>query len=249
MGLNIKDQTRIRDYLLGKLDGDEQERIEERLMLEEDLFQELDISKAELIEEYRAADLPHEERQWFEQHFLASPEGRLSYAMVAALEHLGSSAPETSPDFSLFERIKNFFGPRHWVLASASGAALALIVAAVLLSPTTGQSVVGPTLASNVLNREEGRLPARFTIPANASEIKFRLLLSGDTANNSSYRAELDNKIQVQPVKVLEYDREGLWVAIPATQLPRGEYSLKVVAVTSGGTEREIPGDYLFNIE
>jgi hypothetical protein len=50
-------------------------------------------------------------------------------------------------------------------------------------------------------------------------------------------------------VKVLEHDADSVWVVIPVKYLPRGEYSLKLVAITPEGGEREIPGDYLFNVE
>ena len=125
---------------------------------------------------------------------------------------------------------------------------MVVIVAAIFLSRPTGQTVVGPTLASNIINREQGSLPARIKIPSNASELKFRLLLPRDASPGAKYRAELDNKTEVKRVNVVEQDREGVWVVIPVTQLPRGEYSLKLVAITDG-TEREIPGDYLFNVE
>jgi len=112
-----------------------------------------------------------------------------------------------------------------------------------------GQTVTGPTLASNIIDRAEGALPAKVTIPANASELKLRLLVPRDTSPDANYRAELDNKTEITSVKVLEHDREGVWVIIPVSQLPRGEYSLKLIAITPAGAEHEIPGDYLFNIQ
>jgi hypothetical protein len=54
MALSTHDQTKIREYLLGHLNDQEQEQIEERLIVDDDLFQELEISKGELIEEYCA---------------------------------------------------------------------------------------------------------------------------------------------------------------------------------------------------
>jgi hypothetical protein len=51
MVLNNNDQARIRDYLLGRLSDEEEEKIEERLMVEDELFEELEISKGEILEE------------------------------------------------------------------------------------------------------------------------------------------------------------------------------------------------------
>ena len=72
MALNNHDEARIRDYLLGHLSDEEQEKIEERLMTEDDLFEELEISKGELIEEYRAGELSRNDHEWFAEHYLAS---------------------------------------------------------------------------------------------------------------------------------------------------------------------------------
>jgi hypothetical protein len=249
MALNINDQTRIRDYLLGKLSEDEQKKIEERLMVEDDLFEEFEISKDELVEEYYANELTRDEHQWFERNFLASPEGKERYILATAIGHLASSARPTSRPQTFFERIENLFRQNPWLMAASATAAAILIVAAIFLSRPAGQTMVGPTLASNILNREQGVLPTKITIPANASELKFRLLLPGNLAPNANFRAELDNKSEIRSVKVLEHDADSVWVVIPVKSLPRGEYSLKLVAITPDGGEREIPGDYLFNVE
>ena len=76
MSLNNSDQQEIRRYLLGQLEDEEQQKIEDRLMTENDLFEELEISKGEIVEEYCAGELTTKERDWLEQHFLASPEGQ-----------------------------------------------------------------------------------------------------------------------------------------------------------------------------
>jgi len=242
------DQITIREYLLGKLSEDEQQKIEERLMTENDLFLEFEISKGELVEEYRANELSHEEHEWFEGHFLDSPEGKQAYEFTLALDHLARSKSTPAPRLTFFERVQNFFKQYPWAVATAS-AAVIVIVAFVIISRQAGQTVTGPTLASNLSNRQQGALPTKVTIPSNASELKFRLLLPRDVSPDAKYRADLDNKIETKSVTVLEQDREGVWVVIPVSQLPRGEYSLKLVAIMPDGKEREIPGDYLFNIQ
>jgi hypothetical protein len=246
MALNSNDQTTIREYLLGKLSEDEQQKIEERLITDDDLFQELEVSKGEVVEEYWANELSREEREWLEGHFLASPEGKQAYEFKLALDHLARSNPRPEPQPTFFERLKNPFKQYPWVVATAS-AAVILIVAWIIIP--RGQTVVGPTLASNIINREQGTLPTKVTIPSNASEMKFRLLLPRDASPDAKYRAELDNKVETKTVTVLEQDREGVWVVIPVNQLPRGEYSLKLIATMPDGKEREIPGDYLFNVQ
>src|SRR5215211_7388739 len=97
MALNDQDQAKIREYLLGNLSEADQEKIEERLIVEDELFEELEISKGELIEEYRSGELSQQDRHWFEHHFLASPDGRQRQAFAVAIECLGSLPAHTKP--------------------------------------------------------------------------------------------------------------------------------------------------------
>lgn len=250
MALSNNDQTRIREYLLGKLSDDEQQKIEERLMVEDELFEELEISKSELVEEYCANELSRDEQQWFESNFLASPEGKETYARAVTLSHRRERpAPEPDPPQTFLQWLSDLFKQRPWLITAGAAAAAIVIVAALFLPLRTGQTVAGPTLASSLINREQGILPAKVKIPSNADKLKFRLLLPPDFVPGAKYRAELDNKSEVKPVEVSEFDREGVWVVIPVSELPRGEYSLKLVSISSDGAEREIPGDYLFNVE
>lgn len=248
MALNDKDQTRIREFLLGKLSEDEQQKIEERLIVEEALFDELEISKGELVEEYCANELTRDEHEWFERNLLASPEGKQRFALAVALDHLQSKISKPRRSVTFFERIKDLFRQNPSLIAIASATAIVVLVAAIFLFRPGSQTVVGPTLASSIINRGQGSLPTKVKIPSNASEIKLRLLLPRDASASANYRAEIDNKSDIKPVRVVERDGEGVWVSIPVSQLPRGEYSLKLIAITEG-TEREIPGDYFFNVE
>ena len=106
MALNNNDQTRIREFLLGKLSKDEQQKIEERLIVEEDLFNEFEISKGELVEEYCANELTEEEHQWFERHFLASPEGKETYAFAVALGGLQRGASKPPDRLTFLDQLK-----------------------------------------------------------------------------------------------------------------------------------------------
>src|ERR1044072_8830355 len=116
MALTTNDQTRIREYLLGKLSDDEQQKIEERLMVEEELFQEFEISKGELVEEYCANELSSDEQKWLERNFLASPEGRETYAQAIALGHLKHPAPAPPRQRTFWEKINDLLKQRTWVM-------------------------------------------------------------------------------------------------------------------------------------
>lgn len=245
MALNNNDQTRIREYLLGKLNDADQEKLEERLMVEDDLFQEFEISKSELIEEYRAAELSPAENSWFETHFLSCTEGKEKLALAQALDHLQAAKTEPPVRLSLLDRLKNFLKVQPMVLATTAGALAILIIAIVVLVPR-GETVNGPTLAMSFINRESGPLPEQVVVPANASAMKFRLRLPANLTPAPRYRAQLDNRTDVTKLSVSEQEQDTVSVVVPVKLIPPGQYALRLIAIAADGTEREIPGDYLF---
>jgi len=245
MVLSSHDQAKVREYLLGHLSDEEQERFEERLMVEDDLVEELEISKSEVIEEYRAGELTQPERQWLEGHFLASSEGRQRFTLAVALGRL----PPPQKRSSFFEWLPSLFKRQPWTLAAATSGLLALIVAAVLISRPPGQTITGPTLTANITNREGGSLPTKIALAAEAAQLKIRLLLPEPATPGTRYQAELDNRTEEKPVTVVDSDAGSVTVSIPAELLPRGEYSLKLLRITNDGTPTTIPRYYLFNIE
>src|SRR5262245_11956395 len=125
MALSENDQLTIREYLLGKLTEDEQEKIEERLMVEDDLFQELEISKGELIEDYRAGELSRQEKASFEQ-FLSTPEGGERHVFAVAMNCVGRAQRP-----SLREKFGNLFRMPQWAVAAVASAIVLIIVGVV----------------------------------------------------------------------------------------------------------------------
>lgn len=247
MVLSNHDQAKVREYLLGHLSDEEQEKLEQRLMTEDDLFEELEISKGEVVEEYRAGELTQPERQWLEGHFLASTEGRQKFALAFALGRLQPLQPaQRRPSF--FEWLTSLFKRQPWTMATATSGLL-VIVAMVLLIRPAGQTITGPTLAANITNREGGSQPTKIALPADAAQLRLRLLLPEPATPGTRYEAELDNRTEIKPVTVVESDAGSVTVSIPAELLPRGEYSLKLVRITGDGTTNTLPRYYLFNIE
>ena len=251
MVLGNSDQTTVREYLLGHLNDVQQEQIEQRLMVEDDLFEELEISKGELIEEYRAGELAAQEKEWFERHFLASSEGRERYTLAVALGQIEPQpATQQQPVRPTFlERLISLFKQPRWAIATVTPVLAVVIVAVVLLSRPAGQTIVGPALTNNVINRGSGPLPTRVTLPANTAQLKLRLMLPQPVTPDARYEAKLDNRTEEKPIKVVEVDSDSVTVLIPAELLPRGEYSLRLLRVNTDGSSQTIPGYYFFNIE
>jgi hypothetical protein len=116
----------IRLYLLGDLDEERQEKIEERLLSDEELQAELSDSQDELIDDYALGRLSDRERTLFETNFLLSPERlhklRLARALVRYAEanvtkfpSMQASAPNTPR-----QRLFHFLQTRKLAVAISS---------------------------------------------------------------------------------------------------------------------------------
>ena len=252
MALSTTDQAAIREYLLGQLPDHEQEKIEERLMVEDDFFQEFEISKSELVEEYCAGELGQKERQWFESHFLASHDGKERHRLALAFAHLNQPVALTAQHRSWFERFGNLVNTQRWAFAATAAAVVVvLILASIYISRLrTSKTEVYLTLTNSALNRGDAVLPTKVALPPNTGELKIRLMLpQSSTPTAATYRAELDDRNDRKTATVVASDATSVTVAIPAGQLPRGEYALTLRMIKADGTEQPVPGSYFFNVD
>lgn len=92
--------ARIRKYLLGDISQEDQERIEQRLLIDEEFGEELSMTRTEMVDAYVAANLSTKEREQFEKHFLSTPEHvqvmEIARALAKRLEDRGRELPITS---------------------------------------------------------------------------------------------------------------------------------------------------------
>ena len=255
MALSNRDQERVRRYLLGQLDGEEQQKIEDRLMLENDLFEELEISKDEIIGEYYAGELTAKERDWLEQHFLASPEGKSRRRFALALKR---SKPKHLKSVTRFERIQSWFTDlwrgQPWAVAAIASAAVVLLVAGVALRATIGtsQSTSGKFLALTLTNSSGTRAEdtgsnARVSLTPDVDELRITLVLPESSPLASSYRIEAVEGINT--LSIAGSNSNSVSVIIPAAQLRRGQYALRLYAIRADGTEERVRGNYFFTVE
>lgn len=249
MALSKQDQARIRDYLLGHLSSEEQQKIEERLMVEDDLFEEFEISKDELIEEYRAGELNRKENLWFENHYLASHEGRQRHTLAAALTCLQSPSPQPK-QLSWFERTVLFFKQKPWAIATVTPVVLAVIAGSLIFSQVFGpKQTLAITLESSTFNRAPSEPKyRRIQLTPEVGEVKIDLMLPDSVTPGANYRVELDNRsAKTKTLKVSGTHPRSVSVIISAGELPEGLYALKLFAINSNGAEQRV-GDYYFEI-
>lgn len=246
MALNDHDQAKIREYLLGRLSEAEQEKIEERLMVEDELFEELEILKGELVEEYRDGELTRNERESFEGGFLSSLEGRRHQAFAVAISCL--ERRHRRQPVGAFESLAAFFRQPQWALSAVGAAAIVIIAAIILLKfPQQPTKFVAITLTSSAITRAGGDTQyPRITVPPDTNELRVSLTLPKPAAPGSRYRIELDNRQDKTSLQPYGQDANSVSVAIPAQQVPAGLYGLIIYEIKADGTEQQIPGTYTF---
>lgn len=248
MALNTDDQAQIRQYLLGKLSEAEQEKIDERLMVDDELFDEFEASKDELVEEYQAGDLGHTEREWFESHYLASAEGRQRYALLLTMDHLAKRqrrsvhVPLPVPKPNFFKRIQQFATAQPWAFGIAASVVIVVMVGfiAIRLNSQPQVKVFDATLTNVNVKRSgvEGPPPTTIQLPANTTQVNLRLQLPKPAPANTRYTALLDDRVNTQNVEVVGSDTESVTVTIPRKQIPPGWYTLELTATTNGNAQQ-----------
>jgi len=247
MALNAHDQARIRDYLLGKLSEDDREKIEERLMVEDALFEELEILKGELIEEYREGGLTGKERRSFEHGFLSSAEGRRSQVFAVAIDTLEQH--RRLQRIGWFERVSALFRKPQWAIATAALATVAIVVLVWIRNSQQPSKYVAITLNSSAVTRSEGQSQSQtIAIPPDASELRVSLALPQPATPDTRYRIVLDNRRQRTIIQPAGQDANSVRVVIPARHVPPGSYALIVYAIKPDGTEQS-PGTYYFTTQ
>lgn len=98
MRQEVEGEKAIRKYLLGELSQNEQERLEERLLTDNDYFQQLLLVEDDLIDDYVSGELTSHERLRFDNYFLAAPERAQDLKFAKALrKYVSSTAVEQGP--------------------------------------------------------------------------------------------------------------------------------------------------------
>ena len=121
MALHPEDQRSIIQYLLGELAQEEQRQVEERLLTDDEYYEELLIAEDELIDQYLNGQLSEYEKERFGRHFLATSERQQKLRFARSLmRYISTSVSAEERDISKSNRplpwLQSFFNP-YLVLA------------------------------------------------------------------------------------------------------------------------------------
>ena len=261
MTLNHNDQSAIRQYLLRQMSDEQQQELEQRVLIEDDLFEELEVSETQLIDEYVAGELNPEEREQFEQHFLttAKRESDLEFARVLkrytvsrgrarsdSLAHF----PPVQPPWRTSQSWWSSGEASGWLRAAAVVAFVAVLAATLWFaldrSPSPQLATLNLTLSTS--NRAEGVAVPRVQLPSEG--LKLVLKLPDGSAPTTNYRARLLSEDgETRTFEIAERNAQSVSVVVPAQQLKRGPYALKLITLTENGAELPLNGSYFFTVE
>jgi CHAT domain-containing protein len=93
----MSDERSLRNYLLGKSPAEEQRRIEERLLDDDEYPELLLVIEEEMLDGYVRGEVPEDERESFDNYFLATPARRRKLRMARSLrKYVEDSASRAS---------------------------------------------------------------------------------------------------------------------------------------------------------
>lgn len=265
---SFEDYQEIREYLLGNLSEASQQGIEERLLTENNFLEELLVCEEELIDGYISGGLPEDERLRFENYFLATSERqqKLRFALALSKYSLNSAEKvEAKPANTRPPRWLDTLGWADWVrdlwsgqsLITRAALALALIVVIAIAiwfslartsSPRTFATL---TLSISNSDRAEGIQAGKVSLPLNVDALRISLRLPEPLRPAARYRVELfsDNGV-TKTLEIAGQDAQSVSVVVPARELSRGQYALRLFITGAGSTEEErLPGNYFFTVE
>ena len=256
---------RIIAYLLEELPEEELKQFEDECFAHESWPPEINLVEEDLIDTYLRGELTPERRRRFEQNYLTT-EARQERVLVAAalLRHVDELQTAAQPAAAArtgqqtwVGRARSFWGARSWALsASAAFAVVAVIAVALWLTiprklPPQTYATIRLSLSSST--RAEGTQAVSVNLPLGADALKISLALPGQLPPAARYRVELENLDDAaggtKTLEVAGQDAQSVSVLVPAAQLTRGQYALKLFAVETNGTERRIEGAYFFDIK
>jgi hypothetical protein len=135
MKTEAENQLRLKSYLLGDLNAEERQRLEERLMTDSATFEELSWNEDELIDDYLGGILTRPEKEKFESYFLSAPERQRKLSFAKHLKRYVAEHESTAGSWTPGRSSRqSFWGIPVPVMQWALAASAILIIAGGSLS-------------------------------------------------------------------------------------------------------------------
>ncbi len=218
--------------------------MEERMLRDDDFYQELLIAEDDLVDEYLAGKLATEELKGFQSNFLVTDERReklrfsraFKIYLAAAVERQAATSSKPAVDHQR-KWYQSFFPASDKRVLAFSAAAVVLVAVLTISwlafrpsrSSQVGQSLLAVTLSSGV-TRGDGET-RRIAIPSDTGVVQFQLEVTEDQP--LTYKAELISEAKILMVRDQLSSRPAVNgrlvdLDIPAENLPTGDYRIRL---------------------
>lgn len=235
-------QERTRDelvaYLLGEASAERAEALESALFADDELFEELRMTEAELYDDYAAGQLSQRRRARFETRYLRTSEDRERLRFAAAMHRRANAVAAPDADAARPRR-SGWLG--RWLRPAMAAAAVATVL--VLFVVLRGDAPESASRQIVVLGEEAVRGEQSVTPLPAADEIV--LELRGHPASGLRARLLRGDRVVAHPPVSVEEGR-GRIVLRPG-ELEPGIYALELSR--GDGDAREILGYYSLQVE
>lgn len=241
-----------RRYLLGQLTDEEQQNVEERLLSDDDLFQELELTKDELTQEYVSDQLTSNEREWLQNHFLISSEGEQKHDFAQTFAAYARNHQAQPPNaLSFIERFRSFWNAQPKTLQVAAAVAVLVIAVALvwLIRTPAPRSIATLTLINSPGTRSTNVGPVP-SIRLREDVLRLTLMLQQPTLPGTRYLVELmDDKGVIKKLEARGQETQSITFDIDMASLHRGPYAVTLSSIEGSGDAQRIPGSYYFTLE
>lgn len=243
MSLNGNDHKTFRQYLLGQLAGEERDQFEQRLFSDNDVFEELLATEDELIEASIGNELAPSEVVQFEKYFLITSDRKEKLQFRRALQRVAQKDRRNN------KRLRELQPTPSWIPQIAVSLAALVIIGGIIwmLPPRTmGER----TLVASSSERASGSEAETIKLPFQFDDLKLHLTLPQPSIPAKDYRVDMlsvDGKTKT--LKTVSHNQQFVDVVVPASELSRGQFALKVYAINPDSAAPRITASYLLTFE
>jgi hypothetical protein len=268
------DKQEMRNYLLGNLEAERRAALEESILGDDEVYEELRVTEAELIDEYLGNNLSPSERNQFETNFLNTAERQRNLQFGRLLRrYLNSQPASVSPlEIPVPVRHTETPAPAKNVVPFAAGtfartttlavsAAVVVSIGIILLTcwyaarkpqqrtvHDFSQTVPLPLTPGTL--RSEDVSTQRMQIPPHGARVRLEMQVSNKNFHN--YKSELFRENDsLQTADELQAEKKGQQRIVPWTitgeVLSPGDYQIKLSGVLDSGHD-EFIDNYSFRV-
>jgi hypothetical protein len=247
---------RTREYLLEELTELEAEQFEEQCFAQDEWpAGELESAEHDLIDAYIKKELTPERERRFEEQYLTTDARKVRVLIARSFLGLVCSNNHAKPSVAqrVLAWLKMVVSGSWLPIPKFATAVLAVGLAATLLwystPPKAPQTFADISLQISNDTRSTNKQAEIVNLPISQDALRISLALPASDPANATYRVQWEDvKGPLEDLKIESQDAKSITVVIPSDKLRPGQYSLELFHRNQDGTERPVPGSYLFEV-